>query len=273
MYDPASSTLLYPVEKDFRYDCTFVALRRPSSPNLAVLLLVAAAPFALTGSASAQQFKVTATGKITSVDNTAGLYNSSVAVGTSFVETYLFDYSAHDTFSNSVSSGRFDLSGPYFGPTITYGDYKFTPRPGAGTLNIFYVGDQPIGIGTDELSLESNSSTAFGFTAPATGGETLLDLLDTTGSLLSSKALPPLSTYGAYDLSGLHGLASFRSKVYTNDNNAGPTSSIYGTVTSLSAELVNPAAVPEASTWVSLGMMLGLGGLGLAARRWRVIGA
>ena len=245
--------------------------RRPSSPKLAALLLTVGGSLALAGSASAQQFKVTASGVITSVNNTAGLYNSSVTVGTSFVETYLFDYSAHDTFSNPAF-GRFDLSGPYYGPTITYGDYKFVPRSGALTLNIFGVGNQPAGVGTDELYLESNSSTAFGFTAPATGGESLLDLFDTTGSLLSSKALPPPSAYGAYDLSGLHGLASFSSKVYTNDNNAGPTSSVGGTVTFLSAELVNPAAVPEASTWVSLGVMLGLGGLGLAVRRRRVMG-
>ena len=86
--------------------------------------------------------------------------------------------------------------------------------------------------------------------------------MSSTG-FFSSSAIPPLSAYNTANFDSLH------FEVDVSDSN-GYGHALEGDVTSLSAELVTPAAVPEASTTVSLGVLLALGGLTLAVRRRRV---
>lgn len=63
----------------------------PASAKIAALILIAGASLGFAGSAAAQQFKVTAAGKITSVNG--GIFNSSVVVGTPFTYSFLFNFS------------------------------------------------------------------------------------------------------------------------------------------------------------------------------------
>ena len=84
-------------------------------------------------------------------------------------------------------------------------------------------------------------------------------MTDKTG-LFSSNVLPSLSAYNTVLLNG----AIFTANVTDIGGNA---SGVQGSITSLSAVLAAP--VPEASTTLSLGVMLGLGGLALAVIRAR----
>ena len=235
--------------------------RRPlaSSAKVAALLLTVGGSLALAGTASAQVFKVTATGKITSFYNQRVPYNSSVAVGTPFTFTYLFDYSAPLVLS-SPGDHAYSLTGANAGATSTFGDYKFTPQ--STSVNSVYVYNN--GGNSNRIDLTSGGETTPGFSVPYYAATSYIQITDSQG-LFSSSSLPPLSAYSAIPVSDIH----FVANVQDID---GYVSGIAGSVTSLSAELVNPAAVPEASTWVSLGVMLGLGGLGLAVRRRRVMG-
>ena len=110
-----------------------------------------------------------------------------------------------------------------------------------------------------------NSETVTGFSSPPANSEVSAYGQLTDNSILSSDALPPLSIY---NLANFHNAASDGFFVEAVLYNGSGQSSVVGTATSLSAELV-PPAVPEASTTVSLGVMLGLGGLVLAVMRAR----
>lgn len=270
MNDPASSTLLFPVDKDFALTTLFspsrlVALSPPrplaSSSKLAALLLTVGGSLALAGSASAQQFKVTATGAVTLVSNGTIPFNSSVAVGTPFTFSYLFDYSA-PSVSSSPSVTIYSLPGANAGATSVFGDYQFTPGP--ASFNITYVRHN--GGDSNRLDLTSASETVTGFSVPLRDNVTDILIGDNGERLFSSDALPSLSAYGMVPLNNV----TFQTSVIASN---GSNSNVVGSITSMSAELVAPAAVPEVSTWVSLGVLLGLGGLGLAVRRRRVAGA
>ena len=221
---------------------------------------MAAAPFALAGSASAQQFKVTATGKISSFYNQTVPFNSSVAVGTPFTFTFLFDYSAPQVTANPGDQ-TYSLSGANAGVTATFGDYNFTPVP--ASKNYIYLHHS--GGNSNGLALQSSDETTPGFSVPYRGATAYISISDYSG-VFSSSALPPLAAYSSVPLSNI----TFSAFVVDPTNNN--VSTVIGSVSSLKAELVTPAAVPEASTWVSLGVLLGLGGLGLAVRRRRVMG-
>lgn len=240
---------------------THLRLLRPAPTQLAALLLTSLGAFSLTVSASAQQFKVTATGKITVVRNAGGFYNSSVAIGTPYTFSFVFDYSAPNEFSGP-GLGLYQTSAAGTGALITYGDYHFIPVDG-GAMK---VGHATGSMGDDLINLASAREATTGFATLPDRNTSFLQL-NLLHSVLSSSALPPLSVYDLSKLSGTNpsGFASLLS----NSNNT--ESSVEGSITSLSAELVAPAAVPEASTTVSLGVLLGLSGLTLVVRRRRVV--
>ena len=142
------------------------------------------------------------------------------------------------------------------GATATFGDYKFTPGPtSANLIYIHHTVANP-----DRLDLTSGNETTPGFSVPYYGATAYIQLTNNTG-LFSSTSLPPLSAYNTLPLD----MAVFTANVQSAN---GSVSGVSGSITSLSAVLVSPP-VPEASTTVSLGVMLGLGGLVLAvcARR------
>ena len=229
------------------------------------MLLTVGGSLALAGSASAQQFKVTASGKITSIYNPSGVYNSSVAVGTPYTFSYLFDYSIPTNTVNSNGTSYY-YSGISEGATVTFGDYTLIPR--LASYSQVVVTDN-LSSTQDFFGLFGGNEAATGIIAPYAGwslaGASAAIRVTNAKGLLSSEVLPPLSVYQAVNLSG----ATFQSTVTANNYS---NTNLEGSVTFLSAELVNPAAVPEASTWVSLGVLLGLGGLGLTVRRRRVMG-
>ena len=212
-------------------------------------------------SASAQQFKVTATGKVNSVSDSAHLYDSSVTGETPFTFSFLFDYSSPNLSSNT-NVGNYRASGVNSGVTTTYGNYKLSP----GSASISQVAVINSDSQNDLVVLSSDDLTATGFSVPLGTNHTTLQLYF-PAITLSSGALPPLSAYDFSRFAGKSGTGGdFSSSVSGNGIFA---SSVSGSITSLSAELVNPAPVPEASTTVSLGVMLGLGGLALAVRARR----
>lgn len=231
-----------------------------SSPKLAALLLVAGASFMLAGSASAQTVKITTTGTITEIGD-AGLLNSSVQVGIPFTYSFLFNYSAAHVFDDFGQLTYQDQGTPY-GATVTFGDYGFAPNADASVADIALSHNQPSG--PDFISFAGSNETATGFSSPITSSGVGFFGYLTNNSILSSDALPPLSVY---NLANFHNAAldGFRFSAVLHSD-FGQTE-IRGTATSLSAELVNP--VPEASTTVSLGLLLalGLGGVVIAARR------
>ena len=236
---------------------TILRLLRPASSQLAALLLASVGTVSFTGSVFAQQFKVTATGTIMSVRNAGGFHNSSVAVGTPYTFSFVFDYSAPRDPSDP-NLGLYQTSEVGTGALITYGDFRFIPTNG-GAMKV----SQGSGASGDSVNMAVRGEAATGFTTVPDDNFSLLQL-NLLPSVLSSTALPPLFVYNLGNLSGTNpgGFAS------TLSNPDGTSSSVEGSITSLSA-----AAVPEASTWVSLGVLLGLGGLGLAAQRRRVRGA
>ena len=212
--------------------------------------------------ASAQTVKITATGTITGIYD-AGLFNSSVQIGTPFTYSYLFNYSVPDTLPDDPTVGSYNGYGAN-GATLTFGDYQFMPNMSSGlgraTINVHdNVTSSP-----DEIDLFGVNETATGFSSPHSDAQVNAFGQFTNNSILSSDALPPLSIY---NLANFHntGLDGFfvDASLYGDFGQ----SEVRGTATSLSAELVNP--VPEASTTVSLGVMLGLGGLALAVRARR----
>ena len=165
-----------------------------SSARLAVLLLVAAS-FTLIAPASAQQFKVTATGKITSVSDGGGVYNSSVVVGTPYTFSFLFNYSALDAYPTDPTRGIYALSGTGLGSTAAFGDYSFTPT--TGTIGQVAVDRN----NQDRLDLEGfyETATSSGTSQPAyfVG----LTVIEPFNQFLTSDALPPVSAYAAANLS------------------------------------------------------------------------
>ena len=175
-------------------------------------------------------------------------------VGTPFTFSFLFDYSAVNTTSGSTT-GSYEISGVNAGATATFGDYKFTPGP--TSANFIFV--RHAAANPDRLDLASDNETTPGFSVPYYGANTNIQITNNTG-LFSSNSLPSLSAYNTVPLDG----AIFSAGVI---NGIGPNSNIRGSITSLSAVLVVP--VPEASTTVSLGVMLGLGGLVLMVMRAR----
>ena len=247
-----------------------VALSPPrplaSSSKLAALLLTVGGSLALAGSASAQQFKVTATGTITNIriNSEISPFDSSVVIGTPFTVSYLFDYSVPNT-NPDLAFGSYRLFGVNYGATAAIGDYKLTPT--ISTISDVELQNHLNGTAQDHLELDSFFGTFVGPNNSSRPGESALSLVDDTGLLLSSNALPPPSAYGAFDLT-LPNSSRFDAYIFGSD---GVRSSAQGTITSLSAELVAPAAVPEVSTWVSLGVLLGLGGLMVVVRRRRMV--
>ena len=231
---------------------------RASSAKLAALLLVAGAAIAVARPASAQTFKVTTTGTLTAIYGDG--FNSSVQVGTPFTYSFLFDYSAPDGYAGPTL-GQYLVGGSPYGATFTFGDYGFAPNA---------VSNAEIDAYYDEahsfyyLQTKGNGETATGFSSPPVTSQVYAYGQLTNNSILSSDALPPISIY---NLANFHNAAAdgfFVSAVLPGGSDQ---TEVVGTATSLSAELVNP--VPEASTTVSLGMMLGLGGLALGMRRRR----
>ena len=224
---------------------------------------MAAAPFVLAGPASAQQFKVTATGTVTSVEDSVHLYNSSVAIGTPFTFSFVFDYSAPDGYPNDPNHGVYKLSGNGNGATVSVGDYKFTPSAASlSDVGVTHNNDQ------DAISFYSQNEIKTGLSSPGTNLVRIY-LTGPSGKFLTSDALPPLSAYNQINLAA----PNYSQFIVQVQNSTSYYSNIVGeySFNSLKAELVNPAAaVPEASTTVSLGVLLALGGLTLAVRRRRV---
>jgi len=224
------------------------------------LILVAGAAFAVAQPASAQTVKITTTGTITAIYGDG--FNSSVQVGTPFTYSFLFNYSVPDTYIfGDPTLGLYESGAAPYGATFSFGDYGFAPNAGSPAQ---------IGVYYDEahsfyfLQTKDNSETVTGFSSPPANSEVYAYGQLTDNSILSSDALPPLSIY---NLANFHNAASdgfFVAAVLQYDSGQ---SEVVGTATSLSAELVNP--VPEASTTLSLGVMLGLGGLGMVVARRR----
>ena len=211
------------------------------------MLLLTGAALGIARPAAAQTFKVTATGTITNVSG----FNSSVAIDTPYTFSFLYDYSVPN-ISSDPTFGEYDSRDANYGPTVAFGDYKFTPF--ANELNYLAVGTGNGQTAYNGFNLVSLEETATGLRS---GAYVQLEGESSTG-FFSSTAMPPLSSYNVANFDFLQVALS------------GPTASDYGflgSVTSLSAQLVNP--VPEASTTVSLGVMLGLGGLALGMRRRR----
>ncbi len=220
---------------------------------------MAAAPFALAGPASAQTFKITTTGTITTIYGDG--FNSSVQVGTPFTYSFLFHYSVPDSQPYDPTLGQYYEPGPSYGTTFTFGDYGFAPNASSpAQIDVLY----------DEahsfyyLQTTDNSETVTGFSSPPANSVVSAYGQLTDNSLLPSDALPPLSIYNLANFHNPNADGFFVQAVLYNGSGQ---SEVVGTATSLSAELVTPAAVPEASTTVSLGVMLALGGLMLAVRR------
>jgi hypothetical protein len=223
--------------------------------------LAANAAIAVGRPASAQTFKITTTGTI------SGIYgdgvNSSVQIGTPFTYSFLFHYSVLDSQPDDPTLGQYTEFGAPYGATFTFGDYGFAPNAVSGSeFDAFY--DEPHN--SYYLQTEGKNETATGFSSPPVNTQVYAYGQLTDNSILSSDALPPLSIY---NLANFHNPNSDGFFVGALLNYNSGQSEVIGTATSLSAELVNPAAVPEASTTVSLGVLLGLGGLALAVRRRR----
>ena len=239
-----------------------------SSPKIASLLLMAGASLALAGSASAQQFKVTATGTIISISNDGtGYFDSSVAVGTPFTDTFFFDYSVVNYGSDSIAEFAVSSSVPAsetIGNDVSYGNYHFLPDNSShGLENLTVIVN---GSGSHDVYLYTLTPFINGVSTPYSYGDTSLVFRDVPGVYdVASNALPPLDFYRHFPLSQIY----ISSAIIGQDSTTGDSrkSSVLGTVTSITAELVNP--VPEASTTVSFGLLLalGLGGVMVAARR------
>lgn len=185
------------------------------------------------------------------------MFNSSVAVGTPYTFSYLLDSSVPSTYSDPTHA-QYNFPGANYGATAAFGDYKFTPS--ANGINFLAVGNGNGKTVYNGFNLVSQNETATGFGSPTTAPEVFLEGESSTG-FFSSSAMPPLSAYNVANFDFLHFV------MYVQIGNK--ASGVSGSVTSLKAELVDPnvTPVPEASTTVSLGLMLGLGGLVLAVRR------
>lgn len=235
-------------------------MRRPllASAKLVSLLLLTGAALGIARPAAAQTYKVTASGVITRGYDRDGVFNSSAAIGTPYTFSYLFDYSVPSTYSDPTAA-QYDSPGANYGATAAFGDYKFTPS--ASGINYLYVGNSKTGY--NGFNLVSEGETATGFGSPTTASVQVEG--ESSTGFFSSTAMPPLSAYNVANFDFLH-FVVFVPGSTANGN------ILEGSVTSLSAQLVDPnvAPVPEASTTVSLGLMLGLGGLVLAVRRRKV---
>ena len=230
----------FPSRKDIAHGYLF---------GLAPLLLVAGAACAFAKPAAAQTYKVTATGTLTQVYTTGGQFNFSVAVGTPYTLSFLFNYSAPDDSSSDPTLGQYNLPSPY-GATVAFGDYTFAPtNNGANRLGVYNNH-----AGTNEVDLTSANESTTGFSSPTTANVVFYGVSNT--GFITSDAQLPLSAYN---------VANFNNLVFDVVTSQGAY--VVGSVTSLSAQSANP--VPEASTTVSLGVMLGLGGLVLVVRRRR----
>ena len=125
-------------------------------------------------------------------------------------------------------------------------------------MNYIYLNH--FGGNSNRLDLVSSNETTPGFNVPYRSASAYIQISDNAG-LFSSGTLPPLSAYNTVPLSGI----MFTANVVDPSNNN--VSGVAGSVTSIKAELIAP--VPEASTTVSLGVMLALGGLVLMVIRAR----
>ena len=234
-----------------------------SSAKVAAFLLVAASSLTLAGSASAQQFKVTVAGNISQIFNNSGYFDSSVTVGTPFTETFFFDYSvarANDAFNGVFYSvtPTVAANGENIGGAISYGDYQFLPDN--NSQNIVQIENHN---GVYQVNLSGSTHFVNGGGTSYNYAKDLLVFPDVPGQYdLNSTILPPLDFYRNFPLSQVR----FTSSILASPSSVAG-SEADGTVTSITAELINP--VPEASTTVSLGVMLGLGGLALGMRRRR----
>ncbi len=153
----------------------------------------------------------------------------------------------------------YSLIGADTGATASFGDYSFTPN--AGSLNTVVVNHNN---NRDVIQFESTNETGSGFSSPHNPYTVYVIITNPFGQFLTSDALPPVSAYSAISLDPA---MSYSQCVGQLPDGTGFYDDIAGSFTSLSAETVNP--VPEASTTVSLSVMLGLGGLALGIRARR----
>ena len=245
--------------KDTSY-ATLFTHRRPASAPLAALVLIAGASLGLAGSAAAQQFKVTASGTIYDITDPNSDFNSSVAIGIPYTSSCLFDYATPDSDPSSTL-GNFTIIGTSAGATAKFGDYQFVSN--TNTENLVQTADHFQGKVKDQVYFQSyNDTMTGGGIAGFFPNATYIFIDDSSGLFLSSDALPLVSAFGALNLHDPNSNYRFFAGGYDQHRQ---NTYVLGTITSLSAELVNP--VPEASTTLSLGLMLGLGGMAVV-RRW-----
>ena len=227
--------------------------------------MVAGIAFAIAPPASAQIVKITSTGTITTIYGDG--FNSSVQVGTPFTYSFLFDYSVPDSQPHDPTLGQYYSGGAPYGTTFSFGDYGFAPNAASPAqidayydeANSFYY-----------LQTKDNSETATGFSSPPANSEVYAYGQLTVNSILTSDALPPLSIYNLANFHNPNSDGFFVEAVLYNDSGQ---SVVFGTATSLSAELVNRGYGPCAGSLhdkVSLGGLLGLGGLALAVRQRKI---
>jgi len=145
------------------------------------------------------------------------------------------------------------------GAATSYGHYQFLPDK--NFQNFVVINNKPSS-STYDVNLSGLTHFVNGLGAPYSYGGADLQFKNTPGQYnLSSNTLPPLDFYRNFPLNQI----TFVS--FITNSGLGRETDVYGTVNSITADLVAP--VPEASTTVSLGVMLALGGLVLMVIRAR----
>jgi len=162
-------------------------------------------------------------------------------------------------FANYDVSAAVLSSSETIGSDASYGHYHFLPDK--NFRNSVVVNNKPSS-GTYDVDLSGLTHFVNGLGAPYSYGGADLQFKNTPGQYnLSSNTLPPLDFYRNFPLNQI----TFVS--FITNSGLGRETDVYGTVNSITADLVAP--VPEASTTVSLGVMLALGGLVLMVIRAR----
>ena len=171
------------------------------------LALAALVVFGLAATpAHAQVFQVTAKGTISQIQNPDKLFDSSVAVGVPFTYTETFDLSAPDTSGKNVDSGQYTQLGDAYGAVVTVGDYTIKPSVGASsTLQVqpYLPGNRRyVAMLQTQPETVSSSHTDTTVIAPViTQATCFMALYFREPSPITSKAMPPLSTYDFVRLS------------------------------------------------------------------------
>ncbi len=235
-------------------------------PSLALILIGTTIALVNSRPAAAQTVEVTASGVINTVATPPGAFDSSVAVGTPFSVNFFYQLGAPNLITSDPTIGGYYYSGPSNGLEATLGDYTISRNAGTSDVSVF---NRSGGSSAYSLQLNSFNSTLTS-TNPSAGslpGQTQFSLgfTDGTGAAANSIALPPASLYQLSNFSAPSSAAQFDIFYYPGPNQL---AEVIGTITTLNAQTL-PAAVPEASTTVSFGLLLalGLGGVVVAARR------